>query len=144
MSDITETWDDDDHVPKRPIITTVVGLLVVGLVCAGSPEPSMSHGAAWLAVAALFAVLTAPLIWLICLAVALRKASTGWKVGSFMTYLLFGFLVNLGSMGPYVPPPPVPQATASTPMVIPGVDDISQLRQLPSVDPHREHHRRKE
>nr|WP_281129297.1 hypothetical protein [Sphingomonas sp. AR_OL41] len=144
MSDIAETWDDDDHVPKRPIITTIVGFLVVGWACHGSPDPTLSHDAVRLAIAALFAIVTVPLIWLICFAVALRKASTGWKVGSFMTFLLLGFLVKLGSLGPYVPPPPVPQATAPMQMVIPGVDDISQLRQLPSADPHRERHRRKD
>lgn len=139
MDEIGTDPDVGDDEPKRPFITTLIGLFIVGLIIHSFATSEPVQFDVMIAVAAVEAAVIAPIIWLICLAIAIRKATIGWKVGSFMLFLLVGFLVRLGIFAPNVPPaPPELQAPPHVQIVVPNAGKMRTIEPMTKAEFRRQ------
>ena len=139
MEEIGTDPDVYDDEPKRPFVTTLIGLFVVGLIIHSFATSQPAPFDVMIAIAAVEAAVIAPIIWLICLAIAIRKATIGWKVGSFMLFLLVGFLVRLGIFAPYVTPaPPELQAPPRVQIVVPNAGKMRTIEPMTKAEFRRQ------
>lgn len=92
-----EVWEDEDYKgPGHPLVATIICAILM-FASVGAPQiAEAGQGAAYAVGRALGGTL---ILWTIAYFITIKRASIGWKVGSFMILLLIGTLTTLYSMG---------------------------------------------
>lgn len=80
----------------RPALTTILGSLAIIVLAAASLNNVGGKPLSYMLGAAFGQAL---IIWAICYAVSLRRASRGWKIAAFAIFLAISLLITMGKAG---------------------------------------------
>lgn len=94
-----DSWDDEDDGPSgHPLIATIVGTVLILLSVRGGHE-APAGGTDLLAYMFGRVVGGAALIWALAYFITIRHAGIGWKVGSFLIFLLASAIAAFAAVG---------------------------------------------